>query len=208
MSPTLSPGEGDVRGREELPSLAGGTQAPCGDSGDVPSWLSGHLSPRGGRTRLGVLQTAAALHRQGLFLHSHRLRRPWRGTARGTSGAGTRCPHVPPPQLSRSTPPGQTQLMFKWAEPKICSEELPQATKLPPSGVKTRCPPCNPGFAKSNGSACQPCPYGSYSNGSGKDVPSIPSGDNACAHSANTRVHVYIVQTYACRCNTNTFMQI
>uniref|UniRef100_A0A8C4UBP2 Endosome-lysosome associated apoptosis and autophagy regulator 1 n=1 Tax=Falco tinnunculus TaxID=100819 RepID=A0A8C4UBP2_FALTI len=62
---------------------------------------------------------------------------------------------------------GETQLMFKWAEPKICSEELPQAAKLPPSGVKTRCPPCNPGFAKSNGSACQPCPYGSYSNGSG-----------------------------------------
>ncbi|NXJ02364.1 K1324 protein, partial [Psophia crepitans] len=42
--------------------------------------------------------------------------------------------------------PGQTQLMFKWAEPKICSEELPQAAKLPPSGVKTKCPPCNPGF--------------------------------------------------------------
>uniref|UniRef100_A0A8B9ML90 KIAA1324 n=1 Tax=Accipiter nisus TaxID=211598 RepID=A0A8B9ML90_9AVES len=62
---------------------------------------------------------------------------------------------------------GETQLMFKWAEPKICTEELPQAAKLPPSGVKTKCPPCNPGFAKSNGSACQPCPYGSYSNGSG-----------------------------------------
>ncbi|NWW89622.1 K1324 protein, partial [Rhynochetos jubatus] len=62
---------------------------------------------------------------------------------------------------------GETQLMFKWAEPKICSEELPGAAKLPPSGVKTRCPPCNPGFAKGDGSACQPCPYGSYSNGSG-----------------------------------------
>lgn len=59
--------------------------------------------------------------------------------------------------------------MFKWAEPKICSEELPLAAKLPPSGVKTPCPPCNPGFAKSNGSGCQPCPYGSYSNGSGTD---------------------------------------
>ncbi|KAL2295473.1 hypothetical protein Nmel_017886 [Mimus melanotis] len=61
---------------------------------------------------------------------------------------------------------GETQLMYKWAEPKICSEELPQAARLPPSGVKTRCPPCNPGFAKGNGSTCQPCPYGSYSNGS------------------------------------------
>lgn len=123
-------------------------------------------------------------------------------------GLGPAVPMSPPPQLSRSAPPGQTQLMFKWAEPKICSEELPQATKLPPSGVKTRCPPCNPGFAKSNGSACQPCPYGSYSNGSGKDVPSISGGDNACAHSANTRVHVYIVQIYACRCSADTFMQI
>ncbi|KAM6289160.1 endosome/lysosome-associated apoptosis and autophagy regulator 1 [Aegotheles albertisi] len=62
---------------------------------------------------------------------------------------------------------GETQLMFKWAEPKICSEELPQAAKLPPSGGRTRCPPCNPGFAPRNGSACQPCPHGSYSNGSG-----------------------------------------
>ncbi|NXF42080.1 K1324 protein, partial [Nyctibius bracteatus] len=62
---------------------------------------------------------------------------------------------------------GETQLMFKWAEPKICSEELPGATLLPPSGVKSRCPPCNPGFAAANGTACQPCPHGSYSNGSG-----------------------------------------
>ncbi|NXC78537.1 K1324 protein, partial [Anhinga anhinga] len=65
-------------------------------------------------------------------------------------------PHV----LPAPAPTRQTQLMFKWAEPKICSEELPQAAKLPPSGVKTKCPPCNPGFAKNNGSACQPCPYG------------------------------------------------
>ncbi|RMB99524.1 hypothetical protein DUI87_24261 [Hirundo rustica rustica] len=61
---------------------------------------------------------------------------------------------------------GETQLMYKWAEPKICSEELPQAAQLPPSGVKMRCPPCNPGFAKGNSSTCQPCPYGFYSNGS------------------------------------------
>ncbi|XP_064354132.1 endosome/lysosome-associated apoptosis and autophagy regulator 1 isoform X2 [Dromaius novaehollandiae] len=61
----------------------------------------------------------------------------------------------------------ETQLTFKWAEPKICNEELPQAAKLPPSGAKSKCPPCNPGFSKSNGSACRPCPHGSYSNGSG-----------------------------------------
>ncbi|XP_017590993.1 PREDICTED: UPF0577 protein KIAA1324 homolog [Corvus brachyrhynchos] len=39
-------------------------------------------------------------------------------------------------------------------------------TYAAPSGVKTRCPPCNPGFAKGNGRHFQPCPYGSYSNGS------------------------------------------
>ncbi|NWS78789.1 K1324 protein, partial [Crotophaga sulcirostris] len=63
--------------------------------------------------------------------------------------------------------PGQTQVTFRWAEPKVCSEELPEAARLPPPGGKTRCPPCNPGFAPSNGSTCQPCPHGSYSNGSG-----------------------------------------
>ncbi|XP_035425035.1 endosome/lysosome-associated apoptosis and autophagy regulator 1 isoform X2 [Cygnus atratus] len=68
---------------------------------------------------------------------------------------------------SKVPKPVLTQLMFKWAEPKICNEELPQAAQLPPSGVKTKCPPCNPGFFKSNSSACEPCPYGSYSNGSG-----------------------------------------
>uniref|UniRef100_A0A8D0KIL8 Endosome-lysosome associated apoptosis and autophagy regulator 1 n=1 Tax=Salvator merianae TaxID=96440 RepID=A0A8D0KIL8_SALMN len=65
---------------------------------------------------------------------------------------------------------GETQLMYKWAEPKICSEDLPNAVKLPASGVKTRCPPCNPGFFKTNTSSCEPCPYGSYSNGSGWEV--------------------------------------
>uniref|UniRef100_A0A8B9PTK3 KIAA1324 n=1 Tax=Apteryx owenii TaxID=8824 RepID=A0A8B9PTK3_APTOW len=69
---------------------------------------------------------------------------------------------------------GQTQLLFKWAEPKTCSEELPRAAKLPPSGAKTACPPCNPGFFKSNASSCEPCPYGSYSNGSG--CASCPAG--------------------------------
>ncbi|NWI97647.1 K1324 protein, partial [Pitta sordida] len=56
---------------------------------------------------------------------------------------------------------GQTQVMYKWAEPKICSEELPGAARLPPSGVRSRCPPCNPGFAKGGGSSCQPCARGS-----------------------------------------------
>ncbi|CAM9832743.1 unnamed protein product [Bubo scandiacus] len=53
---------------------------------------------------------------------------------------------------------GETQLMFKWAEPKICSEELPQAAKLPPSGVKTRCPPATPALPKATAAAASPVP--------------------------------------------------
>ncbi|XP_066481062.1 endosome/lysosome-associated apoptosis and autophagy regulator 1 isoform X1 [Tiliqua scincoides] len=62
---------------------------------------------------------------------------------------------------------GETRLLYKWAEPKICSEDLPNAVKLPPSGIKMMCPPCNPGFFKTNSSTCELCPYGTYSNGSG-----------------------------------------
>ncbi|XP_078500344.1 endosome/lysosome-associated apoptosis and autophagy regulator 1 isoform X2 [Lissotriton helveticus] len=61
---------------------------------------------------------------------------------------------------------GETQMMYKWIEPKICSEEAKDAVKLPPSGTKSPCPPCNPGFHLTNTSACEPCPHGSYSNGS------------------------------------------
>uniref|UniRef100_A0A2K6EFG1 Endosome/lysosome-associated apoptosis and autophagy regulator 1 n=1 Tax=Propithecus coquereli TaxID=379532 RepID=A0A2K6EFG1_PROCO len=69
---------------------------------------------------------------------------------------------------------GETQLMYKWAKPKICGEDLEGAVKLPASGMKTRCPPCNPGFFKTNNSTCEPCPYGSYSNGS--DCTHCPAG--------------------------------
>uniref|UniRef100_A0A2K5LHW0 Endosome/lysosome-associated apoptosis and autophagy regulator 1 n=1 Tax=Cercocebus atys TaxID=9531 RepID=A0A2K5LHW0_CERAT len=69
---------------------------------------------------------------------------------------------------------GETQLMYKWAKPKICSEDLEGAVKLLASGVKTSCPPCNPGFFKTSNSTCQPCPYGSYSNGS--DCTHCPAG--------------------------------
>ncbi|KAG7283861.1 hypothetical protein CRUP_034048 [Coryphaenoides rupestris] len=60
---------------------------------------------------------------------------------------------------------GQTQLMYKWMEPKICSESVDGAVNLPPSGHKMACPPCNPGFFPSNTSTCQSCPSGFYSNG-------------------------------------------
>ncbi|XP_047426861.1 endosome/lysosome-associated apoptosis and autophagy regulator 1 [Mugil cephalus] len=60
---------------------------------------------------------------------------------------------------------GQTQLMYKWVEPKICSETLKGAVNLPASGEKQTCPPCNPGFYVTNSSNCEPCTNGSYSNG-------------------------------------------
>ncbi|XP_067095809.1 endosome/lysosome-associated apoptosis and autophagy regulator 1 [Osmerus mordax] len=60
---------------------------------------------------------------------------------------------------------GQTQLMYKWTEPKICSETAEGGVSLPGSGEMETCPPCNPGFYVTNTSACMPCPPGSYSNG-------------------------------------------
>uniref|UniRef100_A0A8C1JVY5 UPF0577 protein KIAA1324-like n=1 Tax=Cyprinus carpio TaxID=7962 RepID=A0A8C1JVY5_CYPCA len=60
---------------------------------------------------------------------------------------------------------GQTQLMYKWIEPKICSETVEGAVQLPASGEMMACPPCNPGFFSSNTSTCEPCPHGFYSNG-------------------------------------------
>ncbi|XP_004853674.1 UPF0577 protein KIAA1324 homolog isoform X5 [Heterocephalus glaber] len=69
---------------------------------------------------------------------------------------------------------GETQLMYKWAQPKICDEDMEGAVKLPASDVKTHCPPCNPGFFKTSNSTCEPCPYGTYSNGS--DCTHCPAG--------------------------------
>ncbi|XP_073472062.1 endosome/lysosome-associated apoptosis and autophagy regulator 1 [Aquarana catesbeiana] len=59
----------------------------------------------------------------------------------------------------------ETQLMYKWIEPKICSDSLEGAKGLPVSGVKQKCPPCNPGFYVTNTSACEPCPKNTFSNG-------------------------------------------
>uniref|UniRef100_A0A8C6TEK6 Si:ch211-163l21.8 n=1 Tax=Neogobius melanostomus TaxID=47308 RepID=A0A8C6TEK6_9GOBI len=60
---------------------------------------------------------------------------------------------------------GKTQLMYKWIEPKICSETVEGAVQLPASGEKQTCPPCNPGFYVTNSSTCEPCQHGFYSNG-------------------------------------------
>ncbi|NXI70593.1 K132L protein, partial [Anseranas semipalmata] len=55
---------------------------------------------------------------------------------------------------------GKTQIMYKWIEPKICREDLPDALTLPPSGERKDCPPCNPGFYSNASSSCTPCPQG------------------------------------------------
>ncbi|NXP29609.1 K132L protein, partial [Scytalopus superciliaris] len=55
---------------------------------------------------------------------------------------------------------GKTQIMYKWIEPKICREDLPDALTLPPSGERQDCPPCNPGFYNNASSSCTPCPPG------------------------------------------------
>nr|DBA33904.1 TPA: hypothetical protein GDO54_001524 [Pyxicephalus adspersus] len=60
---------------------------------------------------------------------------------------------------------GETQLMYKWIEPKICSNSVEGAKQLPESGVKKKCPPCNPGFFATNTSTCEPCPKDAFSNG-------------------------------------------
>ncbi|XP_076849513.1 endosome/lysosome-associated apoptosis and autophagy regulator family member 2 isoform X2 [Brachyhypopomus gauderio] len=59
---------------------------------------------------------------------------------------------------------GQTQILYKWIEPKICLE-TPGAVALPPSGKREPCPPCNPGFYNNNTAVCLPCPQGMYSDG-------------------------------------------
>ncbi|EMP34711.1 hypothetical protein UY3_08129, partial [Chelonia mydas] len=70
---------------------------------------------------------------------------------------------------------GKTQIMYKWIEPKICREDLPDALKLPPSGEKKDCPPCNPGFYNNGSSSCAPCPQGMISDGT-KECKACPAG--------------------------------
>lgn len=76
----------------------------------------------------------------------------------------------------------QTQLMYKWIEPKICSETVKGAVKLPASGDKQTCPPCNPGFFVTNSSTCEPCDKGFYSNGTGAES----------AHSSHSLLHTVL----------------
>ncbi|KAM6435769.1 endosome/lysosome-associated apoptosis and autophagy regulator family member 2 isoform 1-T1 [Liasis olivaceus] len=70
---------------------------------------------------------------------------------------------------------GKTQLMYKWVEPKICREDVSKAVRLPPSGERKECPPCNPGFYNNGSSFCTPCPPGMFSDGT-QDCKPCPAG--------------------------------
>lgn len=61
----------------------------------------------------------------------------------------------------------QTQVLYRWVEPKICLENTSGAAALPPLGPREPCPPCNPGYRSGNDSACLPCPPGTHSDGTG-----------------------------------------
>ncbi|XP_052008006.1 endosome/lysosome-associated apoptosis and autophagy regulator family member 2-like isoform X2 [Xyrauchen texanus] len=60
---------------------------------------------------------------------------------------------------------GKTQVIFKWVEPQICLMDALGAVKLPPSGQREPCPPCNPGFYNNGTATCSPCPPGTFSDG-------------------------------------------
>lgn len=59
----------------------------------------------------------------------------------------------------------QTQKVYKWLQPKICREDVPEAARLPPASEKHECPPCNPGMDYRNASICEFCPKDMYSDG-------------------------------------------
>ncbi|TRY55989.1 hypothetical protein DNTS_026855 [Danionella cerebrum] len=70
---------------------------------------------------------------------------------------------------------GKTQILYRWLEPQVCLENVTGAVKLPPSGEKEDCPPCNPGFYMHNSSTCLPCSQGTYSDGT-TECQSCPGG--------------------------------
>lgn len=88
---------------------------------------------------------------------SHFMHTPtWAKTQQTGSGFYHSCP----PSVST-----QTQVLYRWVEPKICVENVTGAVKLPATGQREPCPPCNPGYYNSNDSTCLPCPPGTHSDG-------------------------------------------
>ncbi|XP_069765172.1 endosome/lysosome-associated apoptosis and autophagy regulator family member 2 [Narcine bancroftii] len=59
----------------------------------------------------------------------------------------------------------KTQMIYKWISPKLCRDNIAKAVKLPPSGEKQPCPPCNPGFYNNDTASCAACPSNTISDG-------------------------------------------
>ncbi|XP_078343658.1 endosome/lysosome-associated apoptosis and autophagy regulator family member 2-like isoform X2 [Oculina patagonica] len=59
----------------------------------------------------------------------------------------------------------KTQIKYMWIEPKICREDVENAKKLPASGEKEKCPPCNPGMHLNGNGTCGYCPVNHFSDG-------------------------------------------
>ena len=67
----------------------------------------------------------------------------------------------------------QTQVKYMWIEPKICRDDVDGAKKLPASGVKEDCPPCNPGMhlnGTGESSSCVFCPVNEFSDGKAGEI--------------------------------------
>lgn len=56
----------------------------------------------------------------------------------------------------------QTRKGYRWKEPKICTEK--GGVELPEFKDEVDCPTCNPGLFN-NGSNCEFCPSGTFSDG-------------------------------------------
>lgn len=98
----------------------------------------------------------------------------------------------------------QTQVLYRWVEPKICVENVTGAVELPAMGQREPCPPCNPGYYNSNDSTCLPCPPGTHSDGTnGKQAHTRLPWQHICPNHGLfifmcTHLSVYHVPTILC----------
>ena len=77
-----------------------------------------------------------------------------------------------------------------WIEPKICRDDVDGAKKLPASGAKEDCPPCNPGMhLNGTGGTCVYCPVNQFSDGKAGMIYSTVT-DILCAGSKTLNVEI------------------
>ncbi|ODM99963.1 hypothetical protein Ocin01_06725 [Orchesella cincta] len=89
----------------------------------------------------------------------------------------------------------QTQVVYKWIEPKICLETREGAVELPAPKPLEECPPCNPGTEYRDGS-CQSCPTNYFSDG-------LTTCSSCPANTVPERGH-YMTQWYSWPHNVHT----